>query len=71
MDESEAKKPDNCPKCGKPLEYVDEYGYSQWKFNPKTGAYENVSPYGGSSEYQCSHCNHDVDHMFPEGPGNK
>jgi len=60
--------PEICPKCGKPLDCVDHYEYSQWKFNPDIGAYDNISLYGGSSEVKCPHCEYDLGELFPEGP---
>ena len=63
--------PETCPKCGKPLDFVDYYEYSQWKFNPDTGAYDNNSLYGGSAVVKCPHCENALDELFPEGPANK
>ncbi len=63
--------PEICPKCGKPLDHVDYYEYSQWKFNPDTGAYDNNSLYGGTAEVKCPHCENDLGELFPEGPANK
>lgn len=60
-----------CPKCGEPLDLVDYYEYSQWKFNPETGSYDNNTLYGGTSEVKCAHCSNDVAELFPEGPANK
>ena len=63
--------PENCPKCGNPIEAVGYYEYSEWSFNPETGAYDNTSLYGGSAEVKCNHCETDLGDLFPEGPANK
>ncbi len=69
-EERRMSKPETCPKCGKPLTYVDYYEYSQWRFNPDTEAYDNNSLYGGTAEVKCPHCENELGKLFPEGPAN-
>ncbi len=67
---AEVKTPKICDKCGNPLESVGYHTYSQWTFNPETGAYQNTNPWGGTADVKCSHCENDVGEHFPEGPVN-
>ena len=62
--------PEICSKCGNPLELVDYHTYSQWKFNPETGSYDNNTLWDGTAEVKCAHCENDVSELFPEGPVN-
>ena len=75
---AEVKTPEICSKCKNPLELVDYHEYSQWKFNPETGSYDNTTIYGGTAEVKCAqhhsnglYCGNDVIEHFPEGPANK
>ena len=65
-----AYHPPICPKCNEPVEFIDYYEESVWKYNPEHDSYDNTSLYGGSARVQCSQCNYDVGELFPEGPAN-
>lgn len=64
------RKPPICPKCKKPLLYVKETAYAEYRFEEdqyEEAGYSCTDEWGEQSETTCGNCGADVSHLFPEG----